>query len=125
MPIVFLFSAMVSGIALVLLIYIVTALVRWKRIDMTCLNKLAELLIVAMLIDFSLEMLDFIHRLYESEESIHILSEMISNRLFISLIITQITIGSIIPLVSLIFARFGKEVLPLMRQHSSDPSASS
>jgi predicted membrane protein len=108
MPIVFLFSAIVSGIALVLLIYIVTALVRWRRISMPCLNKLAELLIYAMIVDFSLELLDFIHRLYESEESINILSEMISSRLFLSLIVSQITIGSAIPMVALIFSRFGR-----------------
>lgn len=108
MPIVFLFSAIVSGIALMLLIYVVSSLVRWKRISMACLNKLGELLIYAMIVDLSLEMLDFIHRLYESEESITILSQMITSRLFISLIVSQIIIGSAIPLVALIFARFGK-----------------
>jgi predicted membrane protein len=108
MPIVFLFSAIVSGIALILLIYIVTALFRWKRINMACLNKLGELLLYAMIVDLSLEMLDFIHRLYESEESINILSQMITNRLFISLIISQITIGSALPMLALITARFGR-----------------
>ena len=108
MPIVFLFSAIVSGIALMLIVYMVTTMFRWKKMDMSCLNKLAELLLYAMLVDFSLELLDFIHRLYESEESIHIFSELISNRLFISLIISQIIIGSLIPLVSIAVARFGK-----------------
>lgn len=108
MPIVFLFSAIVSGIALMILVYMVTTMFRWKSIDMSCLNKLAEFLLYAMIIDFSLELLDFIQRLYESEESIEILSHMISNRLFISLIISQIVLGSIIPMVSLIAARFGK-----------------
>ncbi len=108
MPIVFLFSAIVSGIALVLLIYMVTTMFRWKRVNMPCLNKLAEFLIYAMIVDFSLELLDFIQRLYESEESITILSQMISSRLFISLIVSQIIMGGIIPLVSLLWARFGK-----------------
>jgi len=108
MPIVFLFSAIVSGIALVILVYMVTSLLRWKRLNMACLNKLAELLLYTMIVDLSLELLDFVHRLYESQESINILSEMISNRLFISLIITQITIGSVIPMVSLIIGRFGR-----------------
>ena len=76
--------------------------------SMACLNKLAELLLYAMIVDFSLELLDFIQRLYESEESIEILSQMISNRLFISLIISQILIGSLLPMFSLIWARFGK-----------------
>ncbi len=108
MPIVFLFSAIVSGIALMILVYMISTMFRWKKIDMSCLNKLAEFLLYAMIIDFSLELLDFIQRLYESEESIDILSHMISNRLFISLIISQIVLGSVIPMVSIVAARFGK-----------------
>lgn len=108
MPIVFLFSAIVSGIALMLLVYMITAFVRWKSLDMKCVNKLGELLLYAIIVDFSLELLDFIHRLYESEESIHILSRMISSRLFISLIISQIILGTLVPIVSLIAARFGR-----------------
>ncbi len=108
MPIVFLFSAIVSGIALVLLVYMVSSMIRWKAIDMKCVNKLGEFLFYAILVDFSLELLDFIQRLYESEESIHILSQMISSRLFISLIISQILLGTLAPLVGLGFARFGR-----------------
>ncbi len=107
-PIVFLFSAIVSGIALMLLIYMITTMFRWKQISMACLNKLGELLFYAIMIDFSLELLDFIHRLYESEESISILSEMISNRLFVSLIVAQIIMGTLVPMVSLGIARFGR-----------------
>ncbi len=107
-PIVFLFSAIVSGIALMLLVYMITSMFRWKQINMPCVNKLGELLLYAIIVDFALELLDFIHRLYESEESINILSEMISNRLFISLIITQIILGTALPMVSLAWARFGK-----------------
>lgn len=108
MPIVFLFSAIVSGIALVLLVYMASSMLRWKAIDMRCVNKLGEFLFYAFLVDFSLELLDFIQRLYESEESIHILSQMISSRLFISLIISQIILGTLIPLVGLGAARFGR-----------------
>jgi Ni/Fe-hydrogenase subunit HybB-like protein len=108
MPIVFLFSAMVSGMALVLFLYMVTTIFRWKEINMACLNKLAELLVYAMLVDFSLEMLDFTQRLYESEESINILSQMISSRLFISLIISQVILGTLVPLVGLVWARFSR-----------------
>ncbi len=108
MPIVFLFSAIVSGMAMMLLVYMITTMFRWKQVSMNCLNKLGELLLYAIIVDFALELLDFIHRLYESEESINILSEMISNRLFISLIITQIILGTAVPIVSIVMARFGK-----------------
>ncbi len=108
MPVVFLFSAIVSGMAMVMLIYMVTSWVRWKTIDMACVNKLAEFLIYVMLVDFTLEFLDFIHRLYESEESIQILSQLITDRLFISLILLQVLMGGLVPLVGLLVARFGK-----------------
>jgi predicted membrane protein len=52
MPIVFLFSAIVSGMAMVMLIYMVTSWVRFKPIDMACLNKLGEFLLYALIVDF-------------------------------------------------------------------------
>jgi Ni/Fe-hydrogenase subunit HybB-like protein len=106
MPIVFLFSAIVSGIALVLLLYYVTTLMRRKQLDMNCLNALASFLLYALIIDFSLESLDVIHRLYESEESIEILRELIASKLFISLTIVQILLGTIGPMVLLVVGRF-------------------
>jgi len=101
MPIVFLFSAIVSGIALVMIIYMVSTLLRGKELDMPCLDKLASFLFYAMIIDFSLEALDFIQRIYESEESIHILSSLISERLFVSLIVVQLFLGMLVPLFAI------------------------
>lgn len=98
MPIVFLFSAIVSGIALMLLIYMVVAPLHSKKIDMACLDKMASYLFYAMIVDFSLEALDFIHRIYESEESIKILAQMVSGKLFFSLVVVQLLIGMLIPL---------------------------
>lgn len=101
MPIVFLFSAIVSGIALVLLLYLLSTLLRSKPVDMICLDKLATFLFYALVVDFSLEMLDFIHRLYEAEESIHILSQLVSSRLFLSLVVLQALLGTVLPLLLL------------------------
>jgi hypothetical protein len=94
-------SAIVSGIALVLIIYMVTSLARWKPVDMRCLDKLAQFLFYAIIVDLSLEALDFIHRLYEAEESIGILSRLIETRLFISLIVLQLVLGTLAPLAVL------------------------
>ena len=69
MPIVFLFSAIVSGIALVMLMYMVTSRVAGTAIDMRCVDTIARYLFYAFIIDFSLEMLDLIHRIYEADES--------------------------------------------------------
>jgi Ni/Fe-hydrogenase subunit HybB-like protein len=117
MPIVFLFSAIVSGIALVIILYMVIIPFRGEKIDMKCLDKMASYLFYAVIVDFSLEMLDFIHRLYQSEESIKILSEMVTSRLFISLIIIQVLLGMLIPLgiiVGVKLFKFDEELRKLL-----------
>jgi Ni/Fe-hydrogenase subunit HybB-like protein len=101
-PVVFLFSAIVSGIAMVFIIYLLTGLVR-RKLDMACLDKLASFLFYALIVDFSLEVLDFIHRLYEAEESIKILGTLIETRLFLSLVVLQALIGTVVPLICLAF----------------------
>ncbi len=101
MPVVFLFSAIVSGIALVLILYMISTLVRNRPVDMPCMDKLGAFLFYAIVVDFSLEALDFIHRLYESEESIAILSSLVESRLFISLIVLQVIVGTLVPMVTL------------------------
>src|SRR5262245_4113765 len=57
MPIVFLFSAIVSGIAAVLLLYIVYCFATGIKTQVRCLDTMARYLFYAFLIDFSLEML--------------------------------------------------------------------
>jgi Ni/Fe-hydrogenase subunit HybB-like protein len=105
MPIVFLFSAIVSGIALVIMLYMVITLYRGRTIDMPCLDTMASYLFYAVIVDFSLEFLDFIHRLYESEESIKILSFLVMNKLFISLVVIQVFLGMLVPLGILVATR--------------------
>jgi Ni/Fe-hydrogenase subunit HybB-like protein len=55
MPIVFLFSAIVSGIALVLLMYMGVSLAKGHTIQMPCVDTIARYLLYAFVIDFSLE----------------------------------------------------------------------
>jgi predicted membrane protein len=69
---------------------------------MKCLDRMAAFLFYAVIIDFSLEFLDFIHRLYESEESIKILSELVMNKLIISLLVMQVLLGMIAPLAIMV-----------------------
>src|SRR3990167_8144931 len=105
MPIVFLMSAIVSGIALVILLYMVLAGIRREPIDMACLDKITSYLFYAVIVDFSLEALDFIHRLYQSEESVKILGSLITHKLFTSLFVIQILLGMFIPLAVLVVAK--------------------
>lgn len=108
MPIVFLFSAIVSGIAMVLILYMIITPIRGKQLDILCLDKLASYLFYVMIIDFSLEALDFVHRVYESEESIKILAYLVSNKLFISLVVIQLFMGMLIPLAMIALIKIMK-----------------
>jgi len=105
MPVVFLFSAMVSGIALVLLMYMATCAMRRVAIDMRCLDTIAKYLFYTFVIDFALEMLDLIHRIYESDESFRSLDFMVHTRLFYSQILIQIFLGTLAPLALLGFTQ--------------------
>lgn len=108
MPIIFLFSAMVSGIALVMVLYIVINYIRKQKIDMLCLDTIAKYLFYIIIIDFSMESLDQIHRFYEAEESFEIISLLISGHLNFTLLIMQIGIGMFVPLATLGILQFYK-----------------
>jgi Ni/Fe-hydrogenase subunit HybB-like protein len=101
MPIVFLFSAIVSGIALVMLLYMALTRARRLPLDMPCLDTIARYLFYAFLIDFSLEMLDLLHRIYEADESFRALDFMVRTRLYVSHIVVQIILGTLVPLALL------------------------
>jgi Ni/Fe-hydrogenase subunit HybB-like protein len=101
MPIVFLFSAMVSGIAAVMVLYVVCMKLRKTPIDMRCLDTIGRYLFYTFVIDFTLEMLDLIHRTYESDESFRSLDFMVHTRLWGSQVILQILLGTLVPLALL------------------------
>jgi Ni/Fe-hydrogenase subunit HybB-like protein len=101
MPVVFLFSAMVSGIAAVMLLYMLTSRLRRQPIDMRCVDTVAKYLFYTFIIDFSLEMLDLIHRIYEADESFRALDFMVHTRLFFSQVVLQILLGTVLPIVLL------------------------
>jgi len=101
MPVIFLFSAMVSGIALVMFVYMMINYIRKTKIDMPCLDMIGRYLLIALILDFSLEALDQIHRIYEAEESMEIISLLVSGKLNITLILFQLILGTIIPLIAL------------------------
>lgn len=108
MPVVFLFSAMVSGIAAVMLLYQFTARIRKAPVDMPCLDTVARYLLYTFIIDFSLEMLDLIQRIYEADESFRSLDFMVHSRLWTSQVVIQILMGTVAPIAILGLAQVYK-----------------
>jgi Ni/Fe-hydrogenase subunit HybB-like protein len=110
-PVVFIFSAMVSGIAAVMLLYMALTKLRGKGIDMRCVDTVAMYMFYIFIIDFSLEMLDLVHRIYEANESFRSLDFMVHTRLYFSQIVLQIFIGTLIPLTLLFITQVAKSKL--------------
>jgi Ni/Fe-hydrogenase subunit HybB-like protein len=98
MPVVFIFSAMVSGIACVMVLYMAITKLRGKKLDMRCVDTIAMYMFYTFIIDFSLEMLDLVHRIYEADESFRSLDFMVHTKLFFSQIVLQICMGTLVPL---------------------------
>jgi len=108
MPVVFIFSAMTSGVAAVMLIYMAATKLRKLKIDIKCVDTIAMYLFYIFIIDFGLEMLDLIHRIYEADESFRSLNFMVHTRLYFSHIVVQILMGTITPIVLLAITQLVK-----------------
>jgi predicted membrane protein len=115
MPIIFLFSAMVSGIALVILVYMIIARIRKENTDLKVLDTIGRYLFFVLLLDFTLESLDQIQRIYEAEESFEILKLLVSGKLYLTLFVSQGLIGTLIPLITLAFLQFYKGKIRLRK----------
>ncbi|MEW6142557.1 MAG: NrfD/PsrC family molybdoenzyme membrane anchor subunit [Chloroflexota bacterium] len=101
MPIIFLVSAIVSGIALLMALYVVAMKIRRKPLDHDCLHFLALWLGGLLTVALALEGLEVLTMYYESEESWGAISELIVGRLAISYFGIQFLLGSIVPILLL------------------------
>jgi predicted membrane protein len=101
MPIIFIMSAMVSGIALCVFNYMVLSWIRRKTVDMTCIDAMGKFLFYALVIDAAIEALDWIHRIYSAEEGFRIMQYMAREKLFYTLSLGQVLFGTLVPLLLL------------------------
>jgi formate-dependent nitrite reductase membrane component NrfD len=108
MPIIFLFSAMVSGVSLVMFVYMAISWFRKKTIELNVLDTIGKFLFAILILDFTLEALDQVHRIYVAEESFEIIKLLVSGKLYLTLFVSQGLIGTLIPLIILAFLQFYK-----------------
>ncbi len=102
MPIIFLMSAIVSGIALLILLYIAAMKIRKHVIDHKCLHSLAHYLWLFLILDFALEMLEIISMKYESLERIDIINRLLSDKIATTFYGVQLGLGIFIPFILLL-----------------------
>jgi predicted membrane protein len=101
MPIIFILSAIVSGIALCVFNYMVLTWIRRKTLDLHCLDAMGMFLFYALVVDASVEALDWVHRIYSAEEGFQVLQYMAREKLFYTLSIGQAMVGTLLPLLLL------------------------
>ena len=115
MPIIFILSAVVSGIALCVFNYVVLTWVRRKTVDMRCIDKMGMFLFYALVVDATVEALDWLHRVYSAEEGFQVMQWMAREKLFYTLNIGQLMIGTMLPVLLLgsiqVFRRFIPELV--------------
>jgi Ni/Fe-hydrogenase subunit HybB-like protein len=101
MPIIFLLSAIVSGIALCVFNYMVLTWIRRRTVDMRCLDVMGMFLFYALVVDAAVEALDWIHRVFSAEEGFQVMQYMAREKLFYTLNIGQVAVGTLLPLLLL------------------------
>ena len=124
MPVIFICSAVVSGVALCIVTYIATMEIRkmitaWKRrqdpglptteelksAEIQVVTMTVKYLIMFMILAISLELLDLIFRGYTAVKSWDILRRVIYDRDFFKIFILQYGLGNLVPFIILLLPR--------------------
>jgi len=101
MPVIFLLSAAVSGIALLILLYQVVSKLQRRPVVQETVQGLARWLWFFLIITVTLELLEIIMLAYEHSEEWAIISQLLTTRLSFSFMSVQMIIGSLIPFILL------------------------
>lgn len=101
MPVIFLTSAIVSGIAALIVLYLVMSWLRGVAPDADCVYAMSRQLWIFLIAAVTLEMLELIHMAYESDGEWEIIRRLLVERLAISYGVVQLLIGSLVPLLVL------------------------
>ncbi|MBI4238353.1 MAG: polysulfide reductase NrfD [Deltaproteobacteria bacterium] len=101
MPVIFLFSAIVSGIALLIVLYQIIMKMRRTPIDQACISRLAQLLWMFMIVAVSIELLEIITLAYEKSDAWEVIGPLLTHQLSFSFITVQMVLGALIPFILL------------------------
>jgi Ni/Fe-hydrogenase subunit HybB-like protein len=99
MPVVFLFSAVISGVALLIVLYVLSCRLRRVAVDLGCLKGLAYVLWGFMMFTLLLEGLEFANIVYKAREGIETIMEYVKGPLIVPFFIVQFAIGAVTPIV--------------------------
>ena len=118
MPVIFLASAVASGIAALLVLYLWFCWRRKITADADCVRELSRYLWIALIVAVSLEGLELLHMAYESGPEWHVLQTLLTTKLSVSYGLFQVLIGSVCPFVLLCIATRPQVPVALMKKLS-------
>jgi Ni/Fe-hydrogenase subunit HybB-like protein len=101
MPVVFLFSAIISGVALLIVLYAVTCRLRRVPVDEPCIKGMAYTLWGFAMATLVLEGLEFANIVYKGREGIDTIMEYVTGPLIIPFFVIQFAIGAVTPIAVL------------------------
>ncbi|NCF63246.1 MAG: polysulfide reductase [Gammaproteobacteria bacterium] len=101
MPIIFLFSAIVSGVALLMVLYVITAKARRVPIDHACLKGMMYTLWGFLMFTLILEALAFANLVYKGREGVEVIMEYVQGPLFFRYFVLQFGIGALLPVMAM------------------------
>ncbi len=115
MPVIFLLSACVSGIAGIIVAYFLLRKIAGKSVDMDCIRTSIKFLWGFFIVDFTFEMLEIFSHGYMATAHWHTLHELLWGPLFNSYWVWQVMILSVIPFLLLGYVSIRKVSDSLMR----------
>ncbi len=98
MPVVFLFSAVISGVALLIVLYVLSCRLRRVAVDLACLKGLAYVLWGFMMFTLVLEGLEFSNIVYKGREGIETIMEYVMGPLVVPFFVLQLGVGAVTPI---------------------------
>ena len=99
MPVIFLFSAIISGVALLAVLYVASCKLRRIAVDVACVKGLAYTIWAFIMVAIVLEALAFANLVYKGREGIDIIMEYVTGPLLVPYFLLQFAIGMIAPLL--------------------------
>jgi Ni/Fe-hydrogenase subunit HybB-like protein len=101
MPVIFLFSAMVSGIALLIVLYQIAMKLKGMAIDRYAIAAMSRWLWLFMIMSLTLELLEIMMLAYERAEEWEVIGHLLTHQLSFSFISLQMIGGGLVPLILL------------------------
>ena len=103
MPVIFLLSAIISGTAFVIVLYVLSCKLRKVSIDLSCMKVMAYALWGFMMFTLLIEGVEFLSLVYRGREGIDVILEFVKGPLVVPFFILQFGVGSVLPLAIITF----------------------